>query len=87
MSTVDKSENHRTREELAREAGVSNGTYARAEQIIKNGSDELKQKLRNGTKKIGEVGIRHPRCWAFIVHPAGSLPLGGHSGSALIFSP
>lgn len=85
--TNNNSGKYNTRETLAHEAGVSPGRYAQAEQIIKNGSDELKQELRNGTKKIGEAGIRHPRCWAFIVHPAGSLPLGGHSGSALIFSP
>jgi hypothetical protein len=44
-----------TREELAKLAGVSQGTIRRANVIIKEGTDEQKEKLRSGSVTINKV--------------------------------
>jgi protein gp37 len=46
---------HNTQSKLAKEAGMSTGKFAQAEQLIKEAPEELKQELREGTKKIGEA--------------------------------
>lgn len=54
LSIVDKKLlPHSTREEMAKDAGVSSGTMARIEIIAKEAPDEIKEQLRRGTVKIG----------------------------------
>jgi ParB-like chromosome segregation protein Spo0J len=54
LSIVDKKlEPHSTREEMAKDAGVSSGTMARIEIITKEASEEMKEQLRSGKVKIG----------------------------------
>jgi len=56
LSIVDKKLlPHSTREEMAKDAGVSSGTMARIEIIAKEAPDEIKEQLRRGTVKIGAV--------------------------------
>ena len=54
LSIVDKKlEPHSTREQMAKDIGVSSGTMARIEIIAKEASEEMKAKLRHGKVKIG----------------------------------
>ncbi len=54
LSIVDKKLlSHSTREEMAKDAGVSSGTMARIEIIAKEAPEEIKEQLRRGTVKIG----------------------------------
>ncbi len=54
LSIVDKKLlPHSTREEMAKDVGVSTGTMARIEIIAKEAPDEIKEQLRRGTVKIG----------------------------------
>ncbi|MGD9577529.1 MAG: hypothetical protein AB7Y74_04695 [Syntrophorhabdus sp.] len=54
LSIVDKRLlPHSTRDEMAKDAGVSSGTMARIEIIAKEAPDEIKEQLRRGTVKIG----------------------------------
>jgi protein gp37 len=49
------SDNHSTRQQLAKEAGVTAAKLAQAEVLIKEAPEEMKQELREGKKKIGEA--------------------------------
>jgi len=54
LSIVDKKlPSHSTREEMAKDAGVSSGTMARIEILAKKAPEEIKEQLRSGTIKIG----------------------------------
>ena len=54
LSIVDKKlEPHSTREQMAKDIGVSSGTMARIEIISKEAPEEIKEQLRRGSVKIG----------------------------------
>lgn len=54
LSIVDKKlEPHNTREEMAKDIGVSSGTMARIEIIAKEAPEEIKEDLRRGRVTIG----------------------------------
>ena len=54
LSIVDrKLQSHSTREEMAKDIGVSSGTMARIEVIVKEAPEEVKEQLRHGAVKIG----------------------------------
>ena len=48
LSTLSNAAPHNTREELSKQAGLSEGTYHKAQVIIAKASDEVKQALRTG---------------------------------------
>lgn len=59
LSTIDKSdEPHNTRQIMAKELKVGQGTIERAEVIIKHAPEELKQQLRTGKASINEAYIQ-----------------------------
>lgn len=63
LSMVDKKlEPHSTREEMAKDAGVSSGTMARIEIIAKEASEEMKEHLRSGKVKIGTAYKKLKKC-------------------------
>jgi hypothetical protein len=54
LSLNDKSSDpHDTRQEIAKELGMSTGKVAQAEILIKEASEEMKERLRSGEIKIG----------------------------------
>lgn len=56
LSIVDKKlEPHSTREEMAKDIGVSLGTMARIEIIAKEAPEQIKEDLRRGKVKIGSA--------------------------------
>lgn len=54
LSTMNKP-SHNTQKEIADEVGVSPATVGRAEVLMKEAPEEVKQELREGTKKIGQA--------------------------------
>lgn len=55
LTTIDKTGNHNTREEIAKELGWSEGKVAMADKVWREADDQMKQKVRDGEVSINQA--------------------------------